>query len=456
MSFPESAHLWRFTVRHLKCISLLLVAALATACSSNSPSSPSGSVTVNGSIVTSGGGNGSTASTAGRTGSALSVASVAPAGLRVSVAGSNNSVPVDAAGQFSLKNVPPGNPSLRFTAPSLDATLPLTDVQSGQTVTIAVSLTDSTAVLESDRRAVGSEEQLEGKVESLTPEATPPSLIVAGRTVTTTPTTSYWQNGQASTFAALALGQRVHVKGESSGGSLVAREIKIQNANTGTGLNYNGTISAFSGTRSAFQFTVNGTLVKGDAATEFFGNSQFLELVDGARVEVKGSQREGYVYATRIHINVEGIELTGVLSGKTGTGMNLTFTLGGKTVKMSADTEVKRKGDEQDVTVLYNGQTVELTGTLLADGTVIARKVSIVLDAPGGYFEMEGSMGGKSGTCPTLAFGVSGYSIVTVGGGTPTVFEPTGSCSALSNGTKVLVKGTVQADLSVMASLVKK
>ena len=442
-------------MRHLKSLSLLLVAALATACGSNSPASPSDSVTVNGSIVASRGGHGSTASTAGRTGSALSLASFAPAGLRVSVAGSNNSVPVDAAGQFSLKNVPPGNPSLRFTAPSVDATLPLTDVQSGQTVTIAVSLTEGTAVLESERRAAGSEEQLEGKIESLTPAATPPSLVVAGRTVTTTPTTSFWQNGQPSTIAALAIGQRVHVKGESSGGSLVAREIKIQNTNT-NGLNLNGVISAFSGTPSAFQFTVNGTLVKGDAATEFFGNSQFLELVDGARVEVKGSQREGHIYATRIHVNVEGIELEGALSAKTGTGMNLTFTLAGKTVKMSADTEVKRKGDEQDVTVLYNGQTVELTGTVLADGTVIARKVSIVLDAAGGYFEMEGSMGGKTGTCPTLSFSVSGYSIVTTGTGTPTVFEPTGSCASLSNGTKVLVKGTVQADLSVVATLVKK
>ena len=440
-------------MRRLNYIAFLLVAAVVSACSNNSPSSPSSAVTVNGSIVASGGGNGSTASTAGRTASVLSVASVAPAGLRVSVAGSNNSVSVDAAGQFSLKNVPPGNPELRFTASGVDASLPLTDVQSGQTVTIAVSLSGSSAVLESDRRAAGSEEQLEGKVESLPPTTPAGSLVVAGRTVTTTDTTTFWVNGQAGTFASLALGQRVHVKGQSSGGTLAAREVKVQNTNTGTGLNLNGTISAFSGTPSAFQFTVNGQLVKGDAATEFFGNSQFLELVDGARVEVKGSQRDGFVYATRIHVNVEGIELAGALSGKTGVAPNLTFTLSGKTLKMSADTEVKRKGDEQDVSVLYNGQTVEVTGTLLADGTVIVRKVTIVLDAAGGYFEMEGSMGGKSGTCPALSFGVSGYNIAT---NASTVFDPTGSCSALSNGTKVLVKGTVQADLSILATLVKK
>jgi hypothetical protein len=446
-----NSHIWRLPVRRLNLIALLLVAAVVSACSSNSPSSPSGAVTVNGSIVASGGGNGSTASTAGRTGSTLSVASVAPAGLRVSVAGSNNSVSVDAAGQFSLKNVPPGNPTLRFTATNLDSSLPLTDVQSGQTVTIAVSLDGSTAVLESDRRAAGSEEQLEGKVESLLPAAVPPSLVVAGRSVTTTPTTTFWLNGQASTFAALALGQRVHVKGESSGAALVAREVKIQNTNTSTGLNLNGVISAFTGTPSAFQFTVNGQLVKGDAATEFYGNSQFLELVDGAQVEVKGSQREGFVYATRIHINTESIEFTGTITAET--VANQTFTIGGKTVKMTSDTEVRRGGDTQDVSVLYVNQVVEVTGELLADGTVIARKVSIVTDAAGGYFEMEGTMGGKTGTCPTIAFSVAGYNITTTLAAT--TFDPN-SCASFSNGTKVLVKGTVQANLSVLASLVKK
>ena len=231
--------------------------------------------------------------------------------------------------------------------------------------------------------------------------------------------------------------------------------MKIQNTNTSTGLNLNGAISEFSGTASAFQFKVNGTLVKGDASTEFFGNSQFAELANGAVVEVKGSQRDGYVYATRIHIEREDFEFTAVITAKSGTSPDLTLTIGAYTVKTSSATEVRRKGDTQDVSVLYVGQTVSVTGSLLAGGsTIIARKIGIESDASGGTFEMEGSIGGLTGTCPTISFSVSGYQITTSAAAPATVFTP--SCAALSNGTKVRVKGTVQADLSVRASEVKK
>jgi hypothetical protein len=48
---------------------------------------------------------------------------------------------------------------------------------------------------------------------------------------------------------------------------------------------------------------VGDKLVKGDTATVFFGNSAFADLADGKRVEVKGSLRDGFVYATRIHVH---------------------------------------------------------------------------------------------------------------------------------------------------------
>jgi len=247
----------------------------------------------------------------------------------------------------------------------------------------------------------------------------------------------------------------VHVKGTTSGGSLLASSIDIQNTNTDVGLNLNGVISGFSGTPSAFQFTVNGQLVKGDASTEFFGNSQFAELVDGATVEVKGSQRTGYVYASRIHIEREDIEFTATITATSGTAPDLTLTIGAYTVKTSSLTDVQRKGDKQDPSTLQIGQTVTVDGSLLSGGTtVVARKISIEADAVGGLFEMEGSVGGLSGTCPTISFSVSGYVIHTTAAAPATTFTP--SCAALSNGAKVLVKGTVQADLSVLASGVVK
>src|SRR4029434_8233048 len=56
-----------------------------------------------------------------------------------------------------------------------------------------------------------------------------------------------------------------------------------------------------------FQFKIGSRVVKGDANTTFFGDGDkpdtFADLEDGARVEVKGQQRDGFVYAVRIHIN---------------------------------------------------------------------------------------------------------------------------------------------------------
>jgi hypothetical protein len=141
-------------------------------------------------------------------------------------------------------------------------------------------------------------------VESLPPTTLAGNFVVAGRTVRTTATTAFRRaDDSAGTSADLVLGYRVHVVGDTEGGVLVAREVKIQNTNTETGLNINGDVSLFSGTRAAFQFMVGTRLVKGDANTEFFGNSEFTDLANGKRVEVKGSQRDGFVYATRMKVN---------------------------------------------------------------------------------------------------------------------------------------------------------
>ncbi len=438
-------------MRYQRLFVCVALAAVVGACSSANPAEPSGSATatVNGSIVPAGGS--SSAATAGVNSGSISAASTAPPGLLVSVAGTAINASVDAAGKFQLKNVPPGLADLRFSAPGLSAALGLSDLKGGDDVTIQVSLTSSSATIESDRRSNGKQEQLEGRVESLPPTTAAGSLVVAGRTVITNSSTKFYMQGQTATFADLALGQRVHVKGQTGTGGMTASSVDIQNTNTSTGLNVNGVVSGFSGTRSAFQFTVNGQLIKGDSGTEFYGNSLFEELMNGATVEVKGSQRDGYIYATRIHVNTEGIDFTGVITARPGTVPNLTLTIGPYTVLTTSETEVKRKGDQQTVAQLQIGQTVSVSGRLLPDGKVVASKISIEADAVGGLFEMEGNMGGESGSCPTLTFSVSGYVIKT---DAATTITP--SCGSLSNGSKVKVIGVVQADMSVKATSVQK
>jgi len=280
-------------------LSIVALALAGVAACSNNPSSTSGgsTVTINGTIVAPGG-SASTQSSGPSAG-----IMVVPPGLTVTVNSNGMSAIVDAAGRFSLLNVPPGNVDLRFNAPGVLATVTLTDLQSGQTVDITVALTATTADVESDRRALGSEIQLEGRVESLPPTTAAGSLMVSGRSVTTDGTTTVFLNGQAASFAALAVGQRVHVKGQMSGAAIAARTIQIQNTNVDIPINVNGIVSQSLMTTPTFQFQVNNQLIKGDALTEFTGNSQLSDLANGARVEVKGAQRDGFVYASQIHVN---------------------------------------------------------------------------------------------------------------------------------------------------------
>jgi hypothetical protein len=85
------------------------------------------------------------------------------------------------------------------------------------------------------------------------------------------------------------------------------------------------------------------------------------------------------------------------------------------------------------------------------DGAINARKIEIDDDAVGGEFEIEGSLGGLQGSCPSVRFGVNGFSITT---SASTTFED-GGCSSLKNGARVNVKGTKQSDGTVVATRVK-
>jgi hypothetical protein len=211
---------------------------------------------------------------------------------------------------------------------------------------------------------------------------------------------------------------------------------------------------------SAFSFTIDGRLIRGDAAMEFFGNSAFGDLADGVRAEVKGQQRDGFVYAVRIHVNTgsddddgqdESASIEGTLTSKTGGVPMLTLIVGGTTVHTTGSTIVRRGGDVQDLTVLDLGMTLHVVGERQSDSSIAARLVQIKGDAVGGAFEIEGSMGGLHGTCPVIEFGINGYEIRTHAG---TVFSP--ACSQFKSGTATRVVGIVQADGSVRASSVTK
>jgi hypothetical protein len=93
-----------------------------------------------------------------------------------------------------------------------------------------------------------------------------------------------------------------------------------------------------------------------------------------------------------------------------------------------------------------------VVGDRQSDGSIDARRIQIVDDEIGDEMEIEGAAGGVQGTCPALTFGVNGFSVVT---NAATAFGPPLTCSNVNSGTKVLVKGTRQANGSILATSVK-
>jgi hypothetical protein len=441
---------------------ILTAATLATAIAisacgaGKSPTTPSTTATDGNTAIISGSVRAGSPLLAASTGSAIP-------GLVVTVVGTTISSGVDASDRFTLTGVPPGDIDLKFSGAGVDSTVRLSQVLPAQSVSLVVNVTGTAVVVDSEIRSAGAAEELEGRVESLPPTTADESLVVAGRTVKTDTTTRFEQGGATKTFADLQIGMRVHVEGTVSGSDLRASLIRIQNTNTWIPVEINGVIDSLSGNATLFQFKIGSRLVKGDTLTTFFGNSaqSFSMLKDGVRVEVKGQQRDGYVYAERLHVNDadvtddgqdESASIQGVLTAIGGTKPALTLTVGGTTVRTSSTTEVQRRGDVQTLDALKVGQTLHVIGVRQADGSLDARRIQIDDDQTGGEFEIEGSLGSMKGTCPALTFGVNGFSITT---NSATVFDGA-ACSALKSGDKITVNGIKQADGSVLATRVKR
>ena len=220
-----------------------------------------------------------------------------------------------------------------------------------------------------------------------------------------------------------------------------------------------GLVEQLPPTTAPLTFVVAGVTVITNADTKFYDRgavATFASLELGRRVHVKGQQTDAGLVAAAVmmqnpNLGVGGIEFTATITSVSGVSPIMQATIGAYTVNTNADTLVKRKGDVQTPAALQVGMTVTVIGRLQVDGTVTAKQIHIEGDAVGGLFEMEGSVGNLTGTCQTLSFKVSGYQITTTA---LTTFVP--NCAALSNGSKVIVNGVVQAGGTIQATRVEK
>jgi cytoskeletal protein CcmA (bactofilin family) len=312
----------------------------------------------------------------------------------VNVVGTTIVAAVSPAGQFTLTGVPAGNVALKFTGPGVDATVSIGQVQVGETVNVLIAVKGSEAAVETSSKSNGRETQLEGRIESLPPTQPANTMIVGGHKVKVDGTTAIRHGSETKAFSDLEMGQRVHVKGQMSGDTLMATRIELQNLHTDLPVNINGVIDSLTGSELSFQFKIGSRAIKGDHETQFFGDGNtatgFSSLKNDARVEVQGLQRDGYVYAARLHIQKHESktdtptpdsskpdkdhpnEVEGTVSGLGGVCPNLTLKVGTRSVTTNNKTAFKGG----TCAALKNTDKVKVEGHPQSDGALLAREIT--------------------------------------------------------------------------------
>lgn len=306
---------------------LACAALAAAACGSRQPASPSslspatspapaapavsGGATITGTVV--GVSSGSAIRTHG-------------SNISVSVTGTAAVATVDDRGQFVLEHVPAGRVDLRFSGPTVDAHLELNDVAERASITITVRINGTTAQLDNATR---DNPNHEAEIEGLVTSKSASTLTVNNRMIEVSAATRIVRGDTPMAFAAIAIGDRVEVKGTATGTSVLATRIEVQvqaaapapgrdedhddndqgedhdSSNRGPGggdasAEVKGAIAGLGGTCPNLSFTVGGTAVRTNGSTQF-KDTTCGALRSGTSVEVKGArQSDRSIVATRV------------------------------------------------------------------------------------------------------------------------------------------------------------
>lgn len=264
--------------------------------------------------------------------------------------------------------------------------------------------------------------ELEGPI---TDFLSPANFKVRGQLVDATRATI--ANGTAS---ALANGRVVQVKGNVSGGILVAARVEFKDTMPAeeTRLTVEGSITDFV---SAQSFRVNGQAVSTGQATIYVGGVA-ADLANGRRVSAEGTLRSGILNAALV--TIKPVEVTPTVSTE-GLIANFaspaSFTVNGQRIAASAQTAYGN-GSEAS---LANGVRVSVKGTI-ASGILNAASIE-VKTAAAQEVEVEGYI---TNFVSVANFKVTGQVV----DASTAAFEG-GSAAKLANGLKVHATGPVSA-----------
>ncbi|MDL2718576.1 MAG: DUF5666 domain-containing protein [Acidobacteriota bacterium] len=225
--------------------------------------------------------------------------------------------------------------------------------------------------------------------------------------------------------------------------------------NTGSNFDFTGAIQALPASGLTGDWMVGAKTVHATATTEI--RQQDGPAVVGASAEVKGSLRmDGSVDASRIevkHANNPGNpenndkDFVGAVTALPGaTGLVGDWTVGGKTVHVTASTRLNKEGG-----VFAVGSSVEVKGTMRANGSIDATEIELKSAAPAGLPPGQAEFRGAVESLPTT--GVVGD--WTVSGKTVHVSATTriqAEHGAAAVGSFVEIHGTTRSDGSIDAT----
>lgn len=279
------------------CVLALLLAASCKE-SSSSPTSPTASATVSGTVIRGG-------SPAGASAQGMEIGL---SGVSVTVTSTGQSVMTDSSGNFTLPGVASGEVELELKRSDFNIKVKIM-VPAGSTVTITISIVGSTAVV-TPRGHAG--EEIEGLVQSVN---APGSILVVldkrlgAVTVKTDSTTLIRHGDTAILLSQIQIGMTVHVKALlQTDGSYLATEIKLQDEKVGGEEDITGSVASVNTSGKSFVVTtVSGPItVNTDSSTKFKkkgSDASFADVVTGATVEVDATlQADGTALARKVEI----------------------------------------------------------------------------------------------------------------------------------------------------------
>ena len=385
-------------------------------------------------------------------------------GLTVTVAGSKLSATVDGGGRFVLKGVPAGRVGLVFSGSGTEARVTLDDVADFEEIHITVRVSGTSAELDEKKREAGDKVEIEGRITKI--DADTRTLRVAEQDVTVPAGTPIRHGNTEVPLGNLGIGDRVHVKGTKTGMTVTASSISAQTKPKEDDFETEGGIGDIAGVCPAITFRIGSLRVNATASTQFEGQG-CSGITAGAQAKVKGrKQADGSVIASRVKVEKKeekkadtSYEVTGTVSGKSGTCPSITFTVSWSSAKTGTTSSLKTvktnsatSYHETTCAALASGDQVEVKGAKESDGAVLAasvQKKEKKEEQKEPSYEVTGSVSGKSGSCPSITFTVSwssSHTGTTVSSKTVKTSASTSflerTCPSLAAGERVYVQGT--------------